>query len=108
MGLEENPGWGQTLDMNHDPEFEKAVAHFVGAFEHVFGDDWEHTKECMKVPDLFVDPKGTFINPAEFDESNNWCSRYALLETYRKLVEAMLRRGIKPMLAGVDDPESDG
>ena len=49
-------------------------------------------------------PAGTFLNPVEFDEANNWSSRYMLLECYRKLVEAMLRRGIHPKLPDEDAP----
>ena len=90
--------------MNDDQELERAVAHFVGAFEHVFGADWAHTKDCLQNPNTFIDPAGTFLNPVEFDEANNWSSRYMLLECYRKLVEAMLRRGIHPKLPDEDAP----
>jgi hypothetical protein len=89
--------------MNPDPELEQAVAYFVGTFEHVFDQDWAHTKGCLQNPDSYIDPAGTFINPIEFDETNNWASRAALLERYRELAEVLLRRGIQARLPDEDD-----
>jgi hypothetical protein len=88
-----------------DQDLHTALARFVGSFEHVFDHDWFHTKGCLATPDSFIDPQATFLAPAEFDEGNNWCSRAALLEAYRDLVEVMLRHGIQPdMDAGLTDP----
>lgn len=77
-----------------DTELERVAAEFIDAFEHVFGDDWEHTKGCLSSPDLFIDRELTFINPGQFDEANNWCSRLRLLERYRCLAEELMKRGV--------------
>ncbi len=76
--------------MKRDEKLDKAMSRFVSMFEFVFGStDWEYTKLCLKEPDSFVDPQGTFINPLVEDEGNNWSARSALLEAYRDVVEAM-------------------
>jgi hypothetical protein len=78
-------------------ELHEALAHFIGHFEWVFDTDWDHTKGCLRNPDSFIDVEfGTFITPAEVNESNNWSSREGLLESYRHLVEVMLKLGIEP------------
>lgn len=78
-----------------DPRLEKTAARFLGAFEHVFGHDWEHTKDCLR-SDLHVERGHTFVNPGKFDEDANWCSRAGLLEAYRDLAETLMRRGAHP------------
>ena len=85
-------------------ELYRALALFVGRFEHVFESDWEYTKNCLKAPETFIDSDADFLTPAQFDEGNNWCSREALLESYRDLVEVMLREGVIPVL---DEEEFD-
>jgi len=81
--------------MERDKELDLAVSRFVDSFEHVFDHDWHNqTKACLQSPDTFIDPAGTFLNPIEYDEANNWCSRATLLETYRQLVELMMARRI--------------
>lgn len=78
-----------------DITLERTAAEFIDAFEHVFGDDWEHTKACLASnSDSFVDRGHTFINPGQFDEANNWCSRLHLLERYRCLAEELMKRGV--------------
>ena len=77
-----------------DLKLEQLTAQFIDSFEHVFGDDWEHTKGCLDMPQCFVEPGHTFINPGQFDEGNNWCSRGRLLETYRSLAEELMKRGV--------------
>jgi len=77
-----------------DTELERLAARFVGAFEHVFGADWDHTRACLRTPEIYVDPALTFINPGQFDEADNWCSRLGLLEAYRCLAEELLKRGV--------------
>ncbi len=83
-------------------ELEDALALFMGNFEHVFETDWEHTKACLRSPDVFIDSKENFLSPGMFDEATDWCSRAVLLGYYRDLVEAMYKRGIIPVL---DDEE---
>jgi hypothetical protein len=75
-------------------ELERAIALFVGKFEHVFETDWDFTRGCLKSIDEFIEPEGDFLNPVKFDEGDNWDSRRCLLSCYRDLVEVMLREGI--------------
>jgi hypothetical protein len=75
-----------------DKELLDALAEFVGAFEVVFRYDWPYTKI------MFGDEVegGTFIEPGLADEIEDWGSRGALLERYRRLVSVMQLRGIEP------------
>jgi hypothetical protein len=82
------------MSASRDTRLEELAARFIDRFEHVFGDDWEHTRACLSSPDCFVDRGHTFINPGQFDESNNWCSRSGLLEAYRCLAEELMKRGV--------------
>jgi hypothetical protein len=80
--------------MERDEKLEKALSRFVDYFELVFDQDWDHTKACLQNPDTYIDPAGTFVNPLEDDEANNWGNRKALLEAYRDVVELMMARRI--------------
>jgi len=69
------------------------VAEFVGAFEVVFRYDWSYSKGMIGDEP----PGATFIEPGIEDETEDWGSRGALLEKYRRLVSAMQSRGIEPV-----------
>ena len=76
----------------NDPEYEKAVAEFVGAFEVVFRYDWSYTKTMIG-----DEEKGaTFVEPGLNDEIEDWGARGALLKKYRALVAVMKKRGLEP------------
>jgi hypothetical protein len=75
-----------TSDLN------TALAEFVGAFEVVFRYDWEYTK--VMIGDEA--DGATFVEPGLSDESEDWGTRGALLEKYRRLMEAMKREGMEP------------
>ena len=79
----------------NDPEYEKAVAEFVGAFEVVFRYDWSYTK-CMIGDEA---AGATFIEPGLEDEEEDWGARGALLEKYRALVAVMKKRKMEPAFA---------
>lgn len=84
--------------MTSDHTFQAAVAEFVGAFEEVFGRDWEYSKVLLGPPNLdaFVAPGFTFINPGVDDEVEDWGARAKLLQTYRRLLETMNKHGLQP------------
>ena len=86
--------------MPPDDELSEAVAEFVGAFEEVFGRDWEYSKSCLTNIDpirhFFIRPDATFLKPEVADEEENWAARGVLLEKYRRLRKVMDRRGIQP------------
>jgi hypothetical protein len=75
-----------------------AVAEFVGAFEEVFGRDWEYAKVMLSPAniDSLVAPGCTFLNPGVEDEEDDWGARAELLDKYRKLLEVMKGEGIQP------------
>jgi hypothetical protein len=76
-----------------DPELEKAVSEFVGAFETVFRYDWPYTKD--RIGD---EAEGTnFIEPGLEDEEEDWGCRAELLEKYRALVSVMKTRKMEPL-----------
>jgi hypothetical protein len=76
-----------------DPEFERAVSEFVGAFEVVFRYDWAYTKIM-----LGDEAEGAnFIEPGLKDETEDWGARGALLEKYRALIEVMKRQNKQPV-----------
>lgn len=77
--------------------FREAVAEFVGAFEEVFGRDWEYSREMFSSAnvDFFVAPGCTFLNPGVEDEVDDWGARAKLLDQYRKLVQIMKEAGIQ-------------
>jgi hypothetical protein len=76
-----------------DKELLEALAEFVGAFEVVFRYDWPYTK--ITIGD---ETKGaTFIEPELEDETEDWGSRGALLQKYRRLVSVMQAHGIEPI-----------
>lgn len=76
-----------------DTEFETAVAEFIGAFEVVFRYDWSYTKRNIGDEE----PDHTFLEPGLDDEVEDWGSRGALLQKYRRLVVVMQSRGMKPI-----------
>ena len=81
----------------NDPEFEKAVAEFVGAFEVVFRLDWKYTS--MMIGD---EEEGcTFLAPGLEDEGEDWGARGVLLEKYRALVAIMKKNNIEIQLPTV-------
>ena len=75
-----------------DPELIAALQDFVGAFEVVFRYDWPYTK--IAIGD--EEDGHTFIEPGLGDETEDWGSRGALLEKYRRLVAVMKARGLPP------------
>jgi hypothetical protein len=81
-----------------DPDFEKAVAEFVSAFEVVFRHDWDYTAVVMQG---MVMEGSTFLEPGVSDETNDWGARGALLEKYRALVSLMRLRDIEPDITAV-------
>lgn len=68
-----------------------AVRTFLDRFELVFDNDWDMTKDCIASGGM-ISPKGTFLDPAVGDESNNWANRGSLLNSYRSL-KALLNPG---------------
>jgi hypothetical protein len=62
------------------------ISDFISAFDLIFERDWEYTKLCLEDTQLFISPKGTFINPNVVDEENNWGNRSFLLNSFRELV----------------------
>jgi hypothetical protein len=78
-----------------DPEFEKAVAEFVGAFEVVFRHDWSYTK----FQSAHIEEAATFIEPRAEDEMDDWWARGVLLEKYRALLALMKAKKIKPQFS---------
>jgi len=77
----------------NNPEFEKATAEFVGAFELVFRYDWEYSKGMIGDEEEGC----TFVEPGLDDENDDWGCRGALLEKYRQLVGVMKKNGIRPI-----------
>jgi hypothetical protein len=78
--------------------FRETVAEFVGAFEEVFGRDWEYSKVMLSPANLdsFVTPGCTFLNPGVEDEVEDWGARAELLDKYRKLLRVMKEEGVQP------------
>jgi hypothetical protein len=79
----------------NDPEYEKAVAEFVGAFEVVFRYDWDYSSVMMG-GEAVGSEEATFLEPGLRDESDDWGARGALLEKYRALVAVMKKRKMEP------------
>jgi hypothetical protein len=81
-----------------DADLHKALAAFLGAFEEVFGRDWEYSKVMLSPANIasFVAPGGTFLNGGVEDEEEDWGARAELLERYRQLLQIMDRHGIQP------------
>ncbi len=90
--------------MNRD--LNNSIAKFLGLFEEVFDQDWEHSREMLGIRDETEEQKratqemgletieiiakdGTFINPKVEDEFEDWGNRGALLKEYRKLKELL-------------------
>jgi len=85
-----------TIEKSPNYAIVDAFMDFLDAFEVVFGDDWEYTKECIGQGHLYIhDYPGTFLHPGIQQESTNWEARRCLLLTYRhltKLIEDAPRR----------------
>lgn len=83
-----------------DSELAKAIVEFTGAFEVVFGEDWEYTRYMLDDSrDRFVPPGTTFINPTGVPlDQCNWGARAALLRAYQRLLTAMASHDLKPSL----------
>ena len=77
-----------------DERLQAALNRFLDSFEHVFHDDWEHTKGCLRNPSSFACEE-SFLYPATDDEGNNWCSRKCLLSSYRELVSLMMKQAVR-------------
>lgn len=73
-------------------QFHGVVLRFVAAFEAVFGDDWDYTRAQIDDP-IYIDPYGTFLDPAVDDPRNNWANRGQLLDAYRDLAALLPSRG---------------
>ena len=78
-------------------ELKNLLAEFMSSFELVFRDDREFSRGCLRddSQELFIAPRGTFLNPGIDDESNNWANRGHLLDVYRRLVAEMKKTGIQ-------------
>jgi hypothetical protein len=65
------------------------LTEFLEHFKRMFDEDWGYTKEMLQdirlVRDMIGDD-GTFLDPHVEDESDNWASRGALLQSCRELV----------------------
>ena len=80
------------VSQQHQEQLQRALAEFVGAFEVVFRYDWPYTRTMIG-----DEAEGaTFIEPGLADETEDWGARGALLEAYRRLVEAMEQCGLSP------------
>lgn len=75
-----------------------AFLDFLGAFECVFDDDWEHTKGCIDsdVINCFIAEEGTFLNPGVADETSDWWNRGGLLRKYRALRQEVMKQCTHP------------
>ena len=65
------------------------ILEFLDNFKQVFDDDWGHTESMLRDGTFAYQPisgEGTFLNPGVDDESANWSSRGALLQSYRELI----------------------
>jgi hypothetical protein len=69
--------------MGSNPEFEKAVGEFLGAFEVVFHHDWKYTRSVIGDISRHV----TFME--DWRETEDWGARRDLLDAYGKLVAVM-------------------
>ena len=77
---------------NDDSELQHAMAEFVGAFEVIFHHDGDYAKTMIG-----DEAEGyTFLEPGLEDEVDDWGSRGALLEKYRKLRSLINAKGITP------------
>jgi hypothetical protein len=76
-------------------DFNKAIREFVGAFEVVFGHDWDYSK--WKIGQ--IKEGATFIDPDEKYEMDDWWARGALLQKYRDLLAAMKKRNMEPAIS---------
>ena len=75
-----------------DKELYDSAVEFMGSFERVFGNDWDHTRSSISVEDRrYI--KGTFLAPNVEDESNDWSNRGALLSAYREFRKILEARG---------------
>jgi hypothetical protein len=87
-GIAKGTGWKEALMKE---ELMTSVLDFLEEFELVFDNDWPHTCGMLRIPEdnLGVAPSGTFIEPHVDDEGNNWGGRAGLLNSYRKLRQAL-------------------
>jgi hypothetical protein len=54
-------------------DLDQALTRFLGAFQFVFEDDWQYTRELLRQDmDYAVDSNGTFINPGPNYKNKNW------------------------------------
>ena len=82
-----------------DDELKAAVAEFLGAFEEVFGHDWEWTKSRFTLPlkELYFKAGANFLEPGVADEQADWGARGILLDKYRSLRQVLERLGVHPI-----------
>ena len=83
-------------------EIDKALQEFLQAFEDVFDEDWQYTKEMLCINDEteeqkatalelgleaieIISERGTFLKPGVDDETEDWGARGNLLSKYREL-----------------------
>lgn len=66
-----------------DTKLMEAARKFLHAFEEVFGNDWNYTKEMMVIEN-YIAPDGSFIHPNVEDEIEDWGNRAILLDHYRE------------------------
>jgi hypothetical protein len=88
---------------NEKSELVSRVAHFLGAFELVFDQDWDFTKRTIcddkEYREYFIAEKGTFLDPFPGEhftggKGDNWANRSFLLSRYRELRAFMISEGL--------------
>jgi len=88
---------------NKESELISRVAHFLGAFELVFDQDWDFTKGTIcddkEYRECFIAEKGTFLDPFPGEhftggQGDNWANRSFLLSRYRELRAFMISEGL--------------
>jgi hypothetical protein len=88
---------------NEKSELISRVAHFLGAFELVFDQDWDFTKGTIcddkEYRECFIAEKGTFLDPFPGEhftggKGDNWANRSFLLSRYRELRAFMISEGL--------------
>jgi len=81
--------------MKNGNDINLTLSRFLGAFQLVFGDEWDYSREMLERDMAYaVEPSGTFINPGQGYESKNWGARLALLKAHAEVIEAMKDHGL--------------
>ena len=90
--------------MKTDEDLCQSLARFLGAFQLVFGDEWDYSREMLEREMAYaVSKDGTFINPGQGYERKNWGARTALLKSHAELLEVMKANGLSPEIPTRDN-----